>query len=143
MKQCCTCKKFKEEADFGKNRSTKDGLHKQCKPCHRATHTKYYWNNREEIRKRAYLINIRLYWPELSRENAFDKFEAMLAFQDNKCAICKKDFEDKKRPSIDHCHTTLRVRGLLCDNCNHGLGSFQDDTQIIENAKLYLQKDRS
>ena len=38
----------------------------------------------------------------------------------------------------DHCHTTLKVRGKLCTNCNLGLGHFKDDPILLEFARLYL-----
>ena len=49
-------------------------------------------------------------------------FYAMLARQQNKCALCPATNVDWK---VDHCHTTGRVRGLLCNGCNMRLGSFE------------------
>lgn len=50
-----------------------------------------------------------------------ESFNQMLLKQEGKCAICKLNFENTK-PNIDHCHTTERVRGLLCSPCNIVLG---------------------
>src|SRR5687768_10579045 len=52
-------------------------------------------------------------------------FELILKEQCNKCAICAKEFEG--RPHVDHCHTSTKVRGLLCKHCNLALGHFEDD----------------
>lgn len=49
------------------------------------------------------------------------------------CTICG-EFGDQ----VDHCHTTGQVRGLLCINCNTGLGKFKDDPMLLEFARLYL-----
>lgn len=62
-----------------------------------------------------------------------------------KCAICK-DFGFKMRDNhisglnLDHFHSTGKVRGLLCHNCNRGLGLFQDNPEYLRQAALYLEK---
>ncbi|WP_392750573.1 endonuclease VII domain-containing protein [Streptomyces sp. LN590] len=53
------------------------------------------------------------------------------------CAICGVT---GKVLHIDHCHSTGRVRGLLCPPCNTGLGQFQDDVQRMQKAIAYLQE---
>ena len=40
--------------------------------------------------------------------------------------------------AIDHCHSTGKIRGLLCDRCNHGLGHFKDDINLLIKAIEYL-----
>jgi hypothetical protein len=65
----------------------------------------------------------------------------MLLNQNNKCAICGRDkSEFKKRFAVDHNHKTGEIRGLLCVNCNHGLGTFKDNTIFLNNAIKYLNK---
>lgn len=62
-------------------------------------------------------------------------YEWMLQQQDGRCACCGD------RPSqlhIDHCHDTGKVRGLLCPNCNKGLGMFKDDPDRLLAAAAYL-----
>ncbi len=46
----------------------------------------------------------------------------------------------RKAFDVDHCHITKTVRGLLCNNCNRGLGHFQDDTENLQKAIKYLEK---
>ena len=65
--------------------------------------------------------------------------------QDNKCAICNKEetaIDSRtglvKYLSVDHCHKTGKIRGLLCVNCNQGLGKFKDCHKLLEKATTYL-----
>jgi hypothetical protein len=58
-----------------------------------------------------------------------------------KCSICGVKEEDNgKRLAVDHCHKTGKVRGLLCDNHNHGIGKFNDDVRLMKKAIKYLEK---
>ena len=52
------------------------------------------------------------------------------------CGICRKVM---KRPALDHCHTTMEVRGLLCSNCNIGLGQFKDSEELLLSAAKYIK----
>lgn len=53
--------------------------------------------------------------------------------KNKECFICG-EYGDQ----VDHCHTTLHVRGILCVNCNTGLGKFKDDPLLLEFAKMYI-----
>ena len=71
--------------------------------------------------------------------------EEMYNHQNGKCPICNKgvelwtggDMMDKA--VIDHCHTTGKVRGLLCQHCNRGIGLFFDMPYALRNAANYLE----
>jgi hypothetical protein len=68
-----------------------------------------------------------------------DDYHDMLAIQNGVCAICGVDNNGKYGYfSVDHCHKTLKIRGLLCTNCNQGIGRFKDSVENIENAIRYL-----
>lgn len=71
--------------------------------------------------------------------------QQQLIEQDYKCAICKtigfKMREDHvSGMNLDHCHETGLARGLLCHNCNRGLGLFQDSPDFLREAANYLEK---
>lgn len=70
-----------------------------------------------------------------------EQFEALLATQDGRCAICgSADWPGKhRRPYVDHCHKTGAVRGLLCGKCNNGLGMYDDDPARLRAAADYLE----
>jgi hypothetical protein len=65
-----------------------------------------------------------------------EKFDAMLAGQDGRCAICFEEFT--QTPCIDHNHDTGAVRGLLCEDCNQGIGRLKDSIPRVKAALAYL-----
>ncbi len=97
----------------------------------RARRNRWYARNRESVLARrvkaAYGVS-----PEQHAE--------MLKRQGGCCAVCERPFVDKrgKRPHVDHCHATGKVRGLLCGQCNSGLGMFRDDPDAMRKAIAYL-----
>jgi hypothetical protein len=65
---------------------------------------------------------------------------AMLARQNGVCGICKNKRKKKvRRLSVDHCHETHGVRGLLCDGCNLGLGKFEDNPEFLRAAADWIE----
>lgn len=69
------------------------------------------------------------------------QYDAMMIAQNHRCAICgKTPQENGKYLTIDHCHKTKKVRGLLCYRCNTGLASFKDELPLVVNAMTYLQQ---
>lgn len=67
------------------------------------------------------------------------RVEALHQQQDGKCAICLREMPALGKGShVDHCHSTGKVRGLLCRACNHGLGQFQDSPETLRRAAKYL-----
>lgn len=73
----------------------------------------------------------------LTKEEFFDMFEN----QDGKCALCEKVFPgmSKNQLHIDHDHETNKVRGLLCMQCNVGLGMLGDNKEGLNRALAYLE----
>lgn len=119
---CHGCGEFKPWSEFHKHNG-KTGKHEsKCKVC-KSTHMKLYRKSKPEIRLDKYGLTVE------------DEARMILA-QAGRCAICKDEFIET--PHIDHCHETLRVRGLLCDPCNVGLGFFRDDPMRLQGAVVYL-----
>lgn len=67
-----------------------------------------------------------------------EQFEELLDAQGGRCAICG---DGNERLHVDHCHTTGRIRGLLCGKCNRGLGLLRDNPDILERGAEYLRQD--
>ena len=69
-----------------------------------------------------------------------DQYLDMLRRQQGRCAICDLRHLDHDGPLVvDHCHTTLEIRGLLCDACNTSLGKMGDSPERLIRASDYLQ----
>lgn len=72
------------------------------------------------------------------------EYEKMRRRQRYRCALCHRREKtwngNGGRLSVDHCHTTGVVRGLLCPMCNRGLGLFYDRIDVLERAIEYLGK---
>ncbi|MEO3870880.1 endonuclease domain-containing protein [Nonomuraea sp. B12E4] len=125
-KYCPRCEEVKPVTEFGRNRAEKSGLTAYCKPCHnnvmREERVRKHGSTRNYHLKRRYGITE-------------DDFERMLARQGGLCAICRV----VPGTFVDHSHETGLVRGVLCFNCNNGLGHFTDNTVLLELAALYLE----
>lgn len=68
-----------------------------------------------------------------------EEFEELLRRQDGVCAICKSgEPGGRGRFVVDHDHVTKKIRGLLCNWCNTGLGSFRDSSAYLKAAQEYL-----
>jgi hypothetical protein len=90
------------------------------------------------------LAQVRVRDSSLRRRFGMDQadYDAMLEAQGGGCAICGRfvlQLNDNHMP-VDHDHETGVVRGILCHNCNHGLGHFHDDPDRMERAIAYLRE---
>jgi hypothetical protein len=126
-RNCTVCGEFKEANKFALERDSKalNGItmRAQCKSCREQVQWKWFI-------KRTYGIDAETYYN-------------MLEKQDYKCAICGSESNNnanRNKMYIDHCHDSGNVRGLLCSKCNFGLGSFNDDVELLNNAIKYLTK---
>ena len=146
VKLCRRCKQEKDVAEFSSGRAV-------CKQC-RVEETKgkvqangsefrsglrEYQKNYREKNKLA--IRIQKVKKTYGIDNDF--YSHLLKSQDKSCAICKRLFVDMDRttvPCVDHDHVTGKVRGLLCVDCNRGLGSFFDNPALLLAAIEYLRK---
>lgn len=148
LKKCSCCKLEKEVINFYKLARSKDGYDHWCKPCYKEKHAKYYKDNKESyslVAKRSKTKNkekikiaSRLYHIRKKYNIDEQEFYNMYHAQNGLCGICKV----VEATAIDHCHKTNRVRGLLCKNCNTGIGFLKEDIEIMTNAIQYLQGDK-
>ncbi len=135
-KQCRICEEVKPLADFHQDARRIDGLTDECRPC----------------RKRMARAQHMLRTYGITQE----QYDALHTAQEGVCAICGSegramvaDNDSRGRAPrhmpllfVDHDHTTNTVRGLLCYDCNMGLGLFRDNPTVLRTAILYLNNHR-
>ncbi len=139
--KCGTCKRKKFTKYFSKENKTKRGYQRNCKTCCQKN-KKFWWNLKTKIQKVKYIFVHNL---QRSYGLTTVEYSKLLKSQNGVCAICKKKETRKKikRLAVDHNHETGKIRGLLCNNCNNGLGRFGDDPKILKSAVKYLERNRS
>lgn len=72
----------------------------------------------------------------------YDQYQIILQEQNGVCAICNEPEPVINRSlSVDHDHETGRIRGLLCSNCNPGIGKFKEKIELLKKAIAYLERD--
>jgi hypothetical protein len=103
----------------------------------RAENPDYVRGYRKDNRRRIYLV-------ESARKYGIttEQFDEMWASQNGSCATCRKLFDwsiKQTKPHIDHCHTTGRVRGLLCNACNSVLGIVNENADVLSALIGYLE----
>ncbi|MFE0106810.1 endonuclease VII domain-containing protein [Streptomyces sp. NPDC059009] len=114
-KHCLSCDDVKPWSEWHRNATASDGLSTRCKSCRAAEGRAHYL-------KRQYGMT------EAERDE-------MIAAQNGLCAICLK----APAVHVDHCHSTGRVRGVLCFNCNSAIGKLGDDPDVIRRAIAYVE----
>ena len=153
-KTCPTCEETKPSASFGRDASRADGLSHSCKACKRVYDKAYFERNPEQrekhrLRSREFYADQDRYLDSLYRTKfgiTWARYQEILEAQGGTCAICDKS-PNKQRLSVDHDHGCCPdkskscgecVRGLLCSDCNFGLGLFKDRKDLLEKAVMYL-----
>lgn len=124
LKLCSSCEEIKSFSAFGLCLGKRQGWCKKCQLAHQRANP----NRKACVRKHRYKI--------LETE-----FKALKEAQNGVCAICGgPPVAGRAELSVDHCHVTNKVRGLLCQHCNLGLGYFKDSIERVVKAASYLQK---
>lgn len=103
---------------------------------------KYREEHRNKAREynRQWAINNKDYYLLKQYGITHEEFKRILISQNNLCAICNKNLNERRWMYLDHCHNTNKVRGILCFNCNTAIGSFRDSIDLLKNAIKYLEK---
>jgi hypothetical protein len=156
-KKCSVCSQTKPASDFYVLSSGR--LHEKCKPCCAASSRAQWVKHRE--RRLAYERRRGSGWDRGGREKwdiseadkhnnylqrtygiSLSQYGAMFEAQGGVCAICGQECNrsTSSRLCVDHDHETAIIRGLLCFQCNVGLGKFKDDANIFMRAAAYLTK---
>lgn len=135
-KLCPKCKTEKTLDNFHKDPRNKSGYTSWCNFCRRENAKQWTKTNPEKAkRSRRNTCLKRMYGITLS------DYEFMLEKQNKSCAICNTKEPGGKGNSfvVDHCHTTGKVRKLLCTKCNCAIGLLNEDPTLFDAAKKYLE----
>jgi len=108
----------------------------------------YRLKNREKFREyyRMYIRNHKEYVKnevlKVRYGLTIEDFNNLLKKQDYKCAICGEplDLSSRFKVHIEHNHKTGKVRGIVCNKCNQGLGGFRDNIEYLQKAIEYLKR---
>jgi hypothetical protein len=143
-KTCTRCKIEKSIRCFGKRKSRSKGLAKvrtvdqrnsHCRECQKEISRERRKSDTEKCDKACRETRLRKKYGI-----TIEDYDRMFAEQSGRCKIC--DTTDpghgRRHLAVDHNHETGEVRGLLCYQCNLGLGCFQDNKESLEKAILYL-----
>jgi len=133
QKQCTLCGRKKSATfnNFYADKRGSMGLSPACKLCTKRRNAAYAKKNPDVIRncllQRRYGISAAAY-------------DALAAAQHEACAICGTPRIDLKRGlSVDHDHSTGKVRALLCQKCNAALGLLNEDLAVAHKLVEYIQ----
>lgn len=116
------------------NKTNFEAKRRICKDCN--TQQINEWRKKHPIKCQRNVIRATLAIYDLSLE----EFEELKERQKNLCAICRERQIGKRRLAVDHKHGTGKIRGLLCNKCNAGLGQFRDSITLLRAAIRYLKK---
>ena len=137
LKTCKKCGVEKPITEYSYKRPTgrKPGYQPRCKSC--AAEDTRQWNlknkstARDRYLRRVYGIGEK-------------EYDSLLLSQGNRCLLCNTEFIfgewGPDSPVVDHCHIHGHVRGILCNECNRGLGYFHDNKEALMNAVKYLAR---
>ncbi len=154
---CRRCKETKLVEDFWKSAHKDSGISQYCKKCSNKNRKEYRdrkktntckfnmpkdsqsWNSKKgSIEYKDYIRNSQL---QRAYGISLEEYNLLFQKQAGKCAVCgRHQVELGKGLYVDHCHTTGTVRGLLCSNCNTGIGLFKDSIEIFYQAIGYLER---
>ena len=154
MKTCSKCGQTKDPSAFNtRERRGRRELFARCKTCIAEVNRANRSGPKHAEKKAAYRIakkgEIRrnLFEAHLRRQYGLtlEDFARKLESQGGACAICAATLAldgDQRRAEmacVDHCHATGKIRGLLCNDCNRGLGLFRDRPGLLVAATGYLK----
>lgn len=141
---CSKCGESKSpELFYTQNRGNTVTYFPSCRECTKARVTSWRRANPDKAAayNRKWRENSPGNWKDLRLAKygiTADEYDAMWTKQGGVCAICKKDCKTGQALSVDHCHVTGEVRGLLCRKCNTALGHLGDSVDLLHAAIEYL-----
>ncbi len=134
-KTCIWCLTTKKAEEFVKNSRCEGGRANRCRECDRER----LRDNRKRLGNEAGQRRARKSRLKSLFGLTVEQYDEMLDQQKGVCKICGRPCSSGRRLAVDHCHETGKIRGLLCGNCNKGIGNFQDSVPVLRSAIEYLE----
>jgi len=124
---------MKPLTDYHVDKRAKSGHNSVCKVCACQAKAEDYQKHRDKrlAYRRSYLYGV----SQGDYAALHDRFNGL-------CGICGSTEDSGLALAVDHCHDSGKVRGLLCNNCNNGLGRFKDDEALLQLAIKYLRENK-
>ena len=118
----------------------RDKTDRMCRLCAKRRRKKDYHKHKERRKPDKLRRSRRDRLAATLKEHGLSQkdYANMIESQGGVCAICES-VDGHRRLSVDHCHKTGRVRGLLCRTCNVGIGALGDSPNLLAKARRYLQ----
>ena len=136
MKVCSKCKIEKFISEFYRASHCDKGVRPECKNCNGKMH-----KDRIKRKGKVHFSERRRVLLKYKYKISIEEYEERLKTQNGTCKICHKiELIKNGHLSVDHCHKTKRIRGLLCHQCNAGLGFFRDNIDFLNDAVKYLEE---
>lgn len=144
--------KIKHKSYYERNWETLQKKRRQYIKTHKAELKAYRDTHKEQIKEwklnnkerwKAYKKQYSRFYYLMKTYNITPEEYSQLEEQQNgKCAICGGGVEDSNDVylCVDHNHITGKIRGLLCRECNLGLGNFKESIEILQKAVQYMQE---
>jgi len=163
-KRCTKCRRLKPLNEYWRSKTSRCGLKQTCNDCskksvrdwrannlerdrkrnneYRKTHPEYAERRRKREREKYWADPLKArhdrlrynYGPDITLE----WYRQVEAAQGGVCAICRRKCKTGRSLAVDHNHETGQIRGLLCQKCNHAIGLFSEDTDLMMAAIDYL-----
>jgi hypothetical protein len=138
FRKCSQCANFKQLGCYSMAAQCKNGIRKTCKTC--SNKTKATSVAKRSARNPHQRETLRLRY---KYGMTFQEYQTMFDLQNGVCAICKEpETTQGKNLSVDHCHATGKIRGLLCHRCNAGIGMLKDNVDIMLSSIAYLKRSK-
>jgi hypothetical protein len=134
-KVCSACGETRDARMYSRDNARPSGYRSSCKKCNKTYNTKNNARQTAEYRRAAGLKH--------KYSMTVEEYDELLHHQHGVCAICFHINTNGDRLAVDHNHTTLEVRGLLCRTCNAGIGYFKDSVVYLRSAINYIEHEGS
>lgn len=130
---CKKCQTSKPLEKFPKSKTCKEGRKHVCRACQTKAWESNVQNNPDRAAERKWQLRLKA-WNRRGFSLTPEEYQSLWDRARGRCEICERT----DRLCVDHDHATGKARGILCSQCNRGLGYFKDNKKSLARAVQYL-----